>query len=186
MRLFTALDLPDAWRARCAQIQDSAALDARWTPPEQFHITVRFIGERDADLAASLSDALHAMDAAPAECVPYGLDVFPARRSPRVLILGLERTASLLALHEAVSDVLARHNVEREDRAFRPHVTLARVGDVAAEDVHRVLRAHNAAADLNAFRATALHLYESTLTPDGAVHTRRASIPLHASPSEDE
>lgn len=179
MRLFTALDLPDAVRRRYAALQAPDALDARWTAPEQFHVTVRFIGDADADQANDYEHALEQIKAPSAECVPYGLDVLPSRRHPRVLIVGLERHASLLSVYRSVSDTLEAHGLNPESRTYRPHVTLARLNDVTAEEVHQFLD-EQASVPLPSFTAETLSLYESTLTDDGAVHERRSAVPLGA------
>lgn len=177
MRLFTALDLPDAVCSSLAALRAPDALNARWTAPEQYHITVRFIGEVDADTATRYEEALSRIDAPAAKCVPYGLDVLPSRRSPSVLIVGLERTDSLLAVHRAVSEALEREGLDPETRSYRPHVTLARLNDRPASRVHAFLKSRDA-SDLPSFHPSQVHLYESTRTPDGAVHERRASISL--------
>jgi 2'-5' RNA ligase len=181
MRLFTALDLPDDVRARYAEHQIPAALDARWTAPEQFHVTLRFIGDADPAQAADFEAALNSIEAPSAQCVPYGLDVLPSRRNPSVLIVGLERRARLLSVYRSVSDALEAKGLEPDSRKYRPHVTLARLDDCPAETVHQFLREHDA-SDLPSFTANALHLYESTLTSEGAVHERRASVSLETSP----
>lgn len=177
MRLFTALDLPNTLRERFADLRDDAALDARWSPPDQYHITLRFIGDADEAEFPHYRDAVASVQASPVSCQPYGLDVLPSRRNPRVLMVGMERTDSILALYEALSDALADLGLERDDRTYRPHVTLARLNDEAPETVHRFLRTLDD-LDLSDFTASAFHLYESTLTHDGAVHERRATIPL--------
>lgn len=179
MRLFTALDLPDDVRSDIASLRASDQLDARWTVPDQYHITLRFIGEVDADTAARYESALASIEAPEAECRPYGLDVLPSRRNPSVLIVGLERTDSLLATYQAVSDVLETEGLAPEDRTYRPHVTLARLNGLSPKTVHSFLSTHDASS-LSSFRGTQAHLYESTLTPDGAVHERQASVALGA------
>ncbi|MFP4227554.1 MAG: RNA 2',3'-cyclic phosphodiesterase [Salinivenus sp.] len=177
MRLFTALDPPPALRSTGSDLQDALSLPARWTDPSQFHITVRFIGEVDDLQGEAYEDALTTLSAAPARCIPYGLDVLPSRRSPRVVTLGFERTDSLLALYEAVSEVLGAEGLAPEDRPYRPHLTLARLDDPDPDVVHEALAAVDPPA-LESFQADALHLYESTPTPEGALHDRRASVPL--------
>jgi 2'-5' RNA ligase len=181
MRLFTALDLPDGVRTRYATLQLPTALDARWTAPEQFHVTLRFIGETEAPQADNYETALDSIEAPVAECVPYGLDVLPSRRNPSVLIVGLERRASLLSVYRSVSDALEAKGLESDSRKYRPHVTLARLDDLSAETVHQFLSDHDA-SDLPSFTADTVHLYESTLTSEGAVHERRTSVPLGPSP----
>ena len=177
MRLFTALDPPDALCTELAALRAPETLDGRWTSPEQYHVTLRFIGDASPETADRFTTRLDRVQAPVAAGVPYGLDVLPSRRNPSVLVVGLEPTESLLAVYEAVSDALESEGLEPETRSYRPHVTLARVRDSSAETVHRFLERHEA-GDLPSFRADAFHLYESTLTPDGAVHERRASFSL--------
>jgi 2'-5' RNA ligase len=179
MRLFTAVDLPAVVRERMAALQAPDVLDARWAPPEQFHVTLRFIGDAAPPEASRYEEALRRLEVPPADCVPYGLDVLPSRRNPRVLVVGLERTDDLMALYRAVSEALEGEGLDPESRTYRPHVTLARLNDVPAPTVHDVLDAH-AEVSLPSFTADTVYLYESTLTPDGARHERRASIPLGA------
>jgi 2'-5' RNA ligase len=176
MRLFTAFDPPDARCRRYATLQ-SDALDARWTPPANYHVTLRFIGEVDADAGEAFAEALQAVNAEAVTARPYGLDALPSRDNPRVLTVGLERTSSLMALYDAVSAALEAEGLDPEGRRYRPHVTLARLDDAPAEAVHRFIRSHEG-ADLEAFRVGTFHLYESRLTPDGAVHEKRRSYVL--------
>ena len=177
MRLFTAIDLPDGFRNEVADLQAPSALDARWTSPDQFHVTLRFIGDTRPEQAARYEQALADMKASPVRCKPYGLDVLPSRRSPRVLVLGLERTAALVALHEAVSDALSTEGLSPEDRDYTPHVTLARLDDTAPEAVHAFLRRQNGPS-FPAFNADQFVLYESTLASEEPDHVPQAIYSL--------
>lgn len=177
MRLFTAIDIPDSLRNVLSTLQSESTLPARWKDPEQFHVTLRFIGEVNDTQALRHKEALTEVDAPPVRCEPYGLDVLPSRRSPRVVMLGLERTDSMMALYEAVSTALEAEGLDPEDRTYRPHVTLGRLDDVDPETVHDFLRAHEDRA-FSAFEVDRFLLYESTLTPDGAVHETQAIYPL--------
>jgi 2'-5' RNA ligase len=175
MRLFTAFDPPDARCRRYASLQ-SGALDARWTPPANFHVTLRFIGEVDADVGEAFAEALQAVNAEAVSARPYGLDALPSRDNPRVLTVGLERTPALMGLYDAVSAALEAEGLDPEGRRYRPHVTLARLDGAPAEAVHRFIRSHD--VDFEPFRVGAFHLYESRLAPDGAVHERRRTYAL--------
>jgi 2'-5' RNA ligase len=179
MRLFTALDVPPSVRARLSELQSSEALAPRWTPPGQFHITVRFIGDTSREQAEQYGQALTQVDAAPVECIPYGLDVLPSRHNPSVIVVGLERTDELMELYRTVSRALERTGLAPESRSYRPHITLARLNEDSAAAVHRTLDAH-ADVSLSAFNAHALHLYESTVTHEGAVHERRQTVSLES------
>jgi 2'-5' RNA ligase len=177
-RLFVALDLPDAVRDQVAALRAPDALDARWSDPEQYHVTLRFIGDTDADTAERYEEALAQVDAPAAECAPYGLDVLPSRRTPNVLIVGFDRSESLLSVYESVSDALQSVGLDPEERTYHPHVTLARLDDVSAKTVHSFLDDHE--ADVPSFTADRIHLIESTLTPDGAVYEHRRAVSIGA------
>lgn len=179
MRLFTAIDVPDSLREALSACQDADALPVRWTDPEQFHVTLRFIGdvsEERPGQSSGYEEALADVDAGPVRCAPYGLDVF-SHQSPRVLMLGLERTDSMMALYDAVSSELEAEGLDPEDRTYRPHVTIGRLDDPDPDAVHDFLRAHEERS-FSTFEANRFILYESTLTPDGAVHEPQAIYPL--------
>ena len=179
MRLFTAIEIPEPLRESLSAIQDPDALQARWTDPEQFHVTLRFIGNVEEAQAARYEKVLADVNAGPVQCDPYGLDVLPSRRSPRVLMLGLERTDSLMALYDAVSDGLETEGLEAEDRAYRPHVTIGRLDEADPDAVHDYLRLHEDRSFPN-FKVDRVVLYESTLTPEGAIYEPHAMYPLDA------
>ena len=181
MRLFTALDPPADVQDRCTELQNALSLPARWTPPSQFHITIRFVGDTEPGPAQQYEAALSKIQAPAAHCVPYGLDALPSRLTPRVIVVGLKRTDSLLALHAAVSEALETEGLAPEDRTYRPHLTLARLDDPNPERVHNALQTSDAPVP-DPFWADTVSLYESTLTADGAVHKQRTSFPL-ASPA---
>lgn len=177
MRLFTAIDIPETLRDDLSALQESEVLAVRWSDPEQFHVTLRFIGEVSEAQAVRYEEALADVDAEPVQCAPYGLDVLPSRRSPRVLMLGLERTDSIMGLYDAVSDRLEAEGVDPEDRTYRPHVTLGRLDDADPESVQDFLHAHEEHS-FPPFEADRFVLYESTLTQDGAIHEPQAIYPL--------
>lgn len=177
MRLFTALDPPPDHREQLVSLQDKADLPARWTDPDQFHITIRFIGDVETDRADRYDTALRRLSPDPVACKPYGLDVLPSRRSPRVLTLELERTDTLMSLYESVSTALESEGLDPEDRTYKPHITIGRLNDVRPETVRDFLRAHDGVSR-PAFTANQFVLYESTLTSDGAIHDPYSVYPL--------
>jgi 2'-5' RNA ligase len=177
MRLFTAIDIPDALRDNLSGLQDADALTVRWTEPEQFHITLRFIGEVPDERAVRYEEVLADVKAPSVECVPYGLDVLPSRRSPRVVVLGLDRTDSMMALYDAVSDALESEGLDPEDRTYRPHVTIGRLDDADPDAVHAFLHRHEDRS-FSSFESDRFILYESTLTSEGATHDPQAMYPL--------
>ena len=181
-RLFTALDLPSSTVdvLHAFQQQHDLGVSTRWTPPDNLHITLRFIGEVDDEQAEAVETSLgEARHRAPFDVAPIGLGVLPSRRNPRVLTVRIDPTEPLRALYRALQDVLVAANVEREERTFRPHVTLARLKDASPERLYETLR-DLPGPSLDPFSVDRFYLYESTLTPDGAVHTVRREYPLDA------
>lgn len=179
-RLFTALDLPPSTVDALRTFRQEQNLDvrARWTPPRNLHITLRFVGEIDDKQAdrveATLSDARHHT---PFDVQPLGLGVLPSRPNPHVLTVRIDPTEPLQDLYHAVQDALATVDIEREERTFRPHITLARMKNVSPERLYESLR-ETSGPSLGAFSVDRFYLYESTLTPDGAVHAIRAEYPF--------
>ena len=181
MRLFVAVEIDPSLIATLAEFAatlrrraQTLAAGARiiWVNPEQLHITSRFIGEVDDKKAARLAGALlEELAIAPFDLVVEGAGAFPERGSPRVLWAGISAGVEELGMLEAeVSRRLTHCGVPREDRPYRPHVTLARVREPAGlrtpalfEDV--------AAGRFGTTRVEAITLFRSRTSPKGAVYT---------------
>lgn len=120
-----------AFGAELRQRTAAMSPDARvtWIPPERLHLTVRFIGEVDEPRAAAIAAVLKSPLAVSAFELDFaGAEAFPARGAPRVLWAGIARgVEGLKALEREVSDRLTTCGVPPDDRAYRPHLTLARV-----------------------------------------------------------
>lgn len=84
IRLFVGLALPDAVRDRLATLQNGVP-GARWVPPETFHVTLRFVGEIDEDVAADLDAELATLSAPAVPVRLRGLSRFGDKRGARAL-----------------------------------------------------------------------------------------------------
>ncbi len=131
MRVFVALELPEALRNRLAEATvplRAPDLPVRWVDPAQLHLTLKFIGQVEEERVERMSEAL-SRTVAGHQGVSLrlgGVGAFPSLRSPRVIWMGVEASPPLMALQEAVEDAMAELGVEPENRAFHPHVTLGR------------------------------------------------------------
>jgi 2'-5' RNA ligase len=167
LRLFVALDLPEAVRAELAAYRDTVADPAVWRPVgrDAFHVTLAFLGRRADDDAARVAALLPEHAAAPALRVAGAL-LLPPRRA-RVLTVGLEDPDGTLGgLQARVSADLAGAGLYvPERRPFRPHVTLARLRAGAGAP-----RAAPPPPPSVAFSGTAVTLYRSDLSPAGATY----------------
>lgn len=174
-RLFVAIDLPDDLVDAFSTLED-ASLDARWTPPEQFHLTLRFIGAVDEDKAQVIAEKLSQIDSPPFEVSGEGLDVFPSRRRPRVLVARIHATPPLTSLQSRIDEKLLELGIEQDRKPFNPHVTFAR--PKASPREVRVYMKKHLDFQFAPFVVERFHLYKSDLGPSGAVHTVLRSYEL--------
>jgi 2'-5' RNA ligase len=180
VRLFVALQISEEIRGRIAAlIGELKPLDDswKWTRAENLHVTLKFLGETSADKLESVKKALQNVACEfPIPLRFCGLGFFPNERKPRVLWAGMDAAKSLPALALAIDESLARIGFPREDRAFTPHLTLARSKDGRFAAKLRVRIENRAQSEFGATNASAFHLIESKLKPGGAEYTTLESF----------
>lgn len=194
MRTFVALDIDDAIRERIQRFMDGVrgfAPDARWIRPESLHVTLKFIGEKPAESVDEIKRALAAVQASSFELNYRGYGFFPTLKSARVFWIGIESGTQLASLAEAVDEATSTVGIAREDRAFSPHLTLARGGERSGApgwrkgdgpNKHFQLLQEKLAAlpapEFGTMTAREFFLYESQLMRGGARYTKIASFAL--------
>lgn len=136
-RLFTALEIP-------AEIGFSLSLlrgglpGARWIDAENYHVTLRFIGDIDEPTADEIAGALARVDRPRFEVALQGLDALTPRK-PHSLVACVKASAALKELQAEHERIIQRVGLEPERRKFTPHVTLARLKGASGPDVARYL-----------------------------------------------
>ena len=182
-RLFVAIDPPDGIRDQLSALCCGLP-DARWTPPEQFHLTLCFIGEVDGSSFLDIREAL-ADIAFPAFSLRLqSVGFFPPRGQPRVVWAGVEKSESLLALQRKIATRLFNLGFEPENRKFFPHITLARLQQTSAAKVGKYLELHGLLGS-EPFGVRQLLLYSSILGRKGASHIVEQVYPLAQSCVKD-
>ena len=189
MRLFAGLELDEPVRRAAAavaeRLQDRSSavtpdFKARWIPAANLHITLWFFGEVADDAAPILMEALRApLPRSAFELSIRGCGAFPRSGAPRVVWIGTgEGTAAMVEVHAALARRLAPLGYAAEERAYSPHVTLARVKDPGrgARAIRQALAEEPAECGVTA--ASALTLFRSRLSPHGAVYERVLRVPL--------
>jgi RNA 2',3'-cyclic 3'-phosphodiesterase len=180
MRLFVGVEISADVAAALATLIErlrqravTLAPDSRmtWVTPERLHVTVRFIGHVDEAKAGAIIATLQAPFAGGGfRLTVGGLGTFPPKGPPRVVWAGLiEGVEKLKVLEAAVSERLARAGIDREDRPYSPHITLARVREAAG------LRSIALLEDVGDVAAGSMHvdaitLFESRLSPKGPTY----------------
>ena len=177
-RVFVAIDLPAETR-RVVETCCWGLAGARWSDPSQLHLTLRFFAAVSPERLQDIADKLATVEAAPFPLSLRGLGVFPlgqARRA-RVLWAGVAPAASLRALAMAIDAALGPDEDPATRDGFTPHLTLARFRSPPGTPLDRFITA-NAAFATAPWTVGGFHLYESTLSPDGALHTPLRHYPL--------
>lgn len=186
MRLFIALDIDDAIRERIARFLEGVkgfAPDARWVTPESIHITLKFIGERPDPEVERIRSALRTIQARGTEIKISGYGFFPTAKSPRVFWIGIEAGPDLASLAAQIDDTIASLGIPREDRAFSPHLSLARAGGSRSNrgrktDSHHLFQrlqeklASLPPPDFGTMAPREFFLYQSQLSPKGSKYTK--------------
>jgi len=187
VRLFVALEIPAAVRDNLAAfLNDMRKLSdqltekhVRWVPPENLHVTLKFIGEvADAKLDGIRAALSTVHSDAPLDFRLQRLGFFPDEKRPNVLWTGLDASTGLPTLAGDIDRALAQEDIEKERSAFVPHLTLARF---AAPGLHQKLLAairENGEREFGSFQAREFHLIKSTLKPTGAEYTTLTSFPI--------
>ncbi len=158
-------------------------IDAKWTRPEQIHLTLRFLGdiapEAAPDILGAMAGAAAGMTAPRLRAA--GIGAFPGLRRPQVLWLGIDGDIEPLGmLHGRLEARLAMLGFEPEKRGFTAHITVGRVRRIIPpEKLMAVIASHGGLASAE-FAADRLILYKSDLRPSGAVHTPLGDAPIPA------
>ncbi|MBI4169004.1 MAG: RNA 2',3'-cyclic phosphodiesterase [Acidobacteria bacterium] len=183
MRLFVAAELPVEVRRRIAgivEVLEAAPLRVRWVRPEGIHLTFKFLGEVDpgrlADIKGALLQAGEGISTFRLRAA--GVGAFPGRGAPRVIWVGVEGEIEMAGrLQEALERSLQAIGFPREERPFRPHLTLGRVKGPARGDWRPALARASEEAP-GAFEVSEFALFESRLDRHGLTHSVLARFPL--------
>ena len=132
-RLFTALELP-AEIAQSLSMMRGGLPGARWIDVENYHITLRFIGDIDERTADEIADSLAQVARRGFELALDGLGAFGSRR-PHAIYAGVRNSSALRDLQAEQERLLQRIGLPPERRKFTPHVTLARLRGSGEADV---------------------------------------------------
>lgn len=177
-RLFVALSIPDSVADALARLQNGVD-GARWRPPENFHVTLAFIGEADRHGFRAACDALAGVEAPPFDMRFSGIGFFGDRK-PRSLWAGAEGGQALSHLQGKVETALRRAGFDLENRRFTPHVTLAYLKGARREEVAQFC-AVNGLFATEMFHVKHFHLYSSRLGGEASHYEIEASYSLSSS-----
>jgi len=180
LRAFIAIDIPSeikkAIAAQTASLQAQSGRAVRWVAIENFHLTLKFLGEVSPANIDLFSQALQleCSQAAPFEITVSALGCFPTAHRPRVIWIGLQVPAELNKLQQIIEAAAARLGFAPEDKPFSPHLTIGRVREQASSNDLKLLDASIKATSigtLGTFTAREVVLFKSDLQPAGPVYS---------------
>lgn len=179
IRAFLAIEPPAEVRAAIGRVQARLQRlirgELKWVRPESIHLTLKFFGDIPASAVGQIAAVVGpaAAAAAPFSFTVGAAGVFPDRRRPRVLWLGMEGdVARLVDFQQRLEEALDRIGFPAEGRPFSPHLTLARIkSSRGLTGLERALE-KGEEQTAGAFTAPGVGLIRSELTPRGANYTK--------------
>lgn len=169
-RLFIAIELPEeikrTFSSFCMEVPG-----VRWVPPEQIHLTLRFLGDVLPQTFMEIKKALADVTFASFPLTVRGVGHFPPHGHPRVLWVGTEESRPLLTLQQKIEAAVVGAGILPEERRFSPHLTLARIKEDASAAVARFEAKHRELL-FPPFNVNEFILFSSVLTPKGATHRK--------------
>lgn len=178
-RLFTALEVPPAIAESLARLRGGVA-GARWIDAENYHITLRFIGDIDDAFARDVANALAFIRRPEVTVTLDGLDSFGGDR-PRAIVARAKPDPTLIDMQAEQERLLRRLGAAPEPRKFLPHVTLARLRGASAGSVAAYLGTRGYFPPLK-FLAERFVLMSSRDSFGGGPYVVEAEYPLIAAP----
>ena len=190
LRLFVVIALPETVRDEMLRAQRELQPlvpreVARWTRPEQFHLTLRFLGKVPVEAVVGLRQSVEAVcrNASPLGLSAHGVGFFPNPRSPRVIWVGItSHEHRLIDLQEKMETAVGPFSPEPGEKNFAGHLTLGRLKNPRPGDV-RGLAARAQLFEAQSFgnwTAQRVELIRSQLSSAGARYTLLATFPLGA------
>ncbi|HZT48718.1 MAG TPA: RNA 2',3'-cyclic phosphodiesterase [Hyphomicrobiaceae bacterium] len=174
-RLFTAIEIPPSIRQRLSFLRAPLS-GAKWIEPDDMHVTLRFAGDIDGRTADELASALGTIRSRPFTLAIAGLGAFGGRE-PKVLWAGVEAGEELDALWRANERAARAAGLEPEGRAFKAHVTLARMRGARQAAVARFL-AENGGLRTEPFTVSSFVLLSARPGTGGGPYVVEAEYPL--------
>ncbi len=174
-RLFAAVELPEEARDELAALE-APLQGARWMEHDELHLTLRFAGDVDNARAREFADALASIARDVFEIRIAGLGAFGGN-DPRALWAGVEPNPALDQLARDCERAARQAGLPPETRAFKPHVTLARLRYARVDTVARYLE-HNGGFRLAPFVVERFVLFSSRPQVGGGPYVLEEAFPL--------
>jgi 2'-5' RNA ligase len=176
-RLFTGLEIPKPLGESLSMLRGGLP-GARWIDPENYHLTLRFIGDVDGVLAGEIALLLGRVRRREFELRLDGLSSFGGRK-PRAVVATVAPSLSVMELQAEHERLMQRVGLEPEGRKYTPHISLARLREATSRDVADYLSSR-AAFQSAPFVVSRFVLFSSRSSVGGGPYVVEAAYPLAA------
>ncbi|MFN4216412.1 MAG: RNA 2',3'-cyclic phosphodiesterase [Brevinematales bacterium] len=184
MRIFIAIDIDESTRkiiAESLKPTQQKIKSLSWTTPEQWHLTLAFLGEVEPPLVLSLQKRLAQIESLRFVLRIGEIGVFPNWANPRVFWAGVSENKEMQILHTRLWDMLQQEGFSPDEKGFHPHLTLARIKKPISLEEKKILQTAN--IPQTEVHIENFHLYQSELLPQGARYTKLMTYPLKEKPN---
>jgi 2'-5' RNA ligase len=185
VRAFVAIHVPPTVREGLRRMQKELSMPneaVRWTPFDQLHLTLEFLGKVEANEIESLGEALRKVASVHRkfELEAKSIGAFSSLRNPRVIWAGIAGDVGALKQLQADVRTAVRPWIQEEEtRAYRPHLTLGRVRPLKPRELRKVSEAlAGETGEFGSWVVEEFHLMQSRLSPHGAQHSVLATFSL--------
>ena len=185
IRAFLAIDPPavvlENIQAMQNRLKKSIQGAIRWVRPEGIHLTLKFFGDISAYDVENLSEVIakETTTVPPIALEVRGMGAFPDVNRPRVIWMGITgKLTPLLSLQRNLEEEFSKRGFPKENRLFRAHLTVGRVR--VPKGISGLAPSVEAGGNMTAgnFTAGELTLFQSSLSPQGAIYSKLAAFPL--------
>ena len=176
-RLFTGVEIPSDIGQALSTLRGGLP-GARWITPENYHLTLRFIGDVDDATAHEVASLLGRVKRGPFDLHIKGLTSFGGKK-PRAVVASVSPAQALLDVQAEQERLMQRIGLEPEGRKYTPHVTLARLRESSSRDVAEYLAARGFFRT-SPFKVSRFVLFSSRNSVGGGPYVVEASYPLSA------
>ena len=186
IRTFIAITVPEEIKEALRELVASAGGhpgNVKWVKADNLHLTLKFLGNVTSEQLPQIVEAVEAAasDVTDFELVTSNTGAFPSFKRPRIFWIGVRHKGTpLLSLASDIEQQLLDRGFPKEDRRFKPHLTLGRIKE--QRRIARVAEAINRYSFPNIpFRVSGIDIMKSQLTPRGPIYTSLKTIPLNSS-----
>ena len=183
LRCFIAVGIPDSIKKGIGVLIDilkKHEVDVKWIIPENLHLTLKFLGSTPEDLIPAIGKSLLevASSSDPFYIRIYSTGVFPNKKYPKVIWVGMETSEVLGRLRGDIEDEMSKLGYKKEGKEFRPHLTIGRVRSPKGM-INIITELENFKdKDFGTITVDSIKLMKSELKPKGAKYTCLRDSPV--------